>query len=567
MRDHEEITRRGAIIGQRRFRAALAYRTFTLGLLAAGLAFPAPVFAAAPETPETKEATAITGTTATLHGVLNPAKGGEAGEYDFTYKRSATECAPEGRIAPEPPAAALGAEKEAVAVELTGLEPSKQYTFCVVAAHTGESSMGAPVTFKTLALKPAVEGESSSSPTQTEVTLETQINPNNQATTCIFEYGASPALGTSVPCEPATLEGNTGQHASATLAGLSPNTVYYYRVTAENGAGKAEGVPVEELRTAPPPPVPVTGDASFVTPISATIMGTVNPSSTGPNSEAFYFFEYSTFETPPRITECSPPCVAVPTPFPGGPVGQGTSAIPVSIQLPAAGQPPLAQHTIYHYRIVAYNGPPNILQAQLAYGEDATFDTPPFAPGTKTDPPVVVGRDAATLAGEVVAQQAPTSYVFKYGTTTAYGATAPSPAGDAGSSATGQYVTAAVEGLQPGTTYHYVLVATNSGGTTQGQDATFITNAAGEPSSSPLPSGFSLTGTASAASAPAIFPDLTGLRPTLPASSGTKGSTSALLTRAQRLSKALKACKKDKSRAKRVRCEKAARRKNAARAR
>jgi hypothetical protein len=56
-----------------------------------------------PEVPETLEAASVTGSTATLRGVLNPNATGEAGTYEFLYRASATECEGE-RSAPEPAA-------------------------------------------------------------------------------------------------------------------------------------------------------------------------------------------------------------------------------------------------------------------------------------------------------------------------------------------------------------------------------------------------------------------------------------------------------------------------------
>src|SRR5580700_5895203 len=96
----------------------------------------APALAAAPETPETvNPATGITATTATLHGLLNPGNVGEAGSYAFSYEPSsslAPECGVPGTLVPSSPAADAGAKGEAKTVALTGLEPNKEYAFCVV---------------------------------------------------------------------------------------------------------------------------------------------------------------------------------------------------------------------------------------------------------------------------------------------------------------------------------------------------------------------------------------------------------------------------------------------------
>ncbi|HEX6584598.1 MAG TPA: hypothetical protein VF056_13425 [Thermoleophilaceae bacterium] len=100
---------------------------------------------------------------------------------------------------------------------------------------------------------------------------------------------------------------------------------------------------------------------------------------------------------------------------------------------------------------------------------------PPAA--ATTGAPSAITDSSATFNGTVEPNGAPTTYYFQYGTTAAYGSsTAPIDAGG------GQGVVAAstaVAGLSPGTTYHYRLVAENSGGIRQGGDRIFTTSAAG----------------------------------------------------------------------------------------
>jgi len=539
MRDHEKVIMRRRIMGQRTLNLALAYGTALLCVLAGGLVFSAaPALAAAPETPETGEASAVTATTATLEGgVLNPKAKGEAGEYEYRFRVSETECEGERSTA----GVALGEEKEAVpSVSLTELQPNAHYTFCLIEHNlAGEYSLpSTPGHFTTKAAPPAFENESGFSSTQTEATLEAQINPNNQATTCKFEYGTSEALlgAASAPCEPAILEGFPGQHASMHLAGLNPNTVYYYRVAAESGAGKAEGVPIQELRTEPPLPTVTTGEAS-VSATSATIIGTVNPGSSGPKSEASYFIEYSTGVTPEHFGECSSPCFFVPS-FPGVNAGQGTSDVPETALLPGPEQAPLKPHEVYHYRIGAYNG--NGL-LKVVYGVDATFTTLALAPIVVADPPANLSPNSATLTGSVNAQGVAGTYHFEYGTTTTYGTSLPQVAVAATEAGLG--VSANIAGLAPDTTYHVRLVASNNGGATvtSSTDQTFTTYATEAPNAGPLPPGFSLTGTAPAGPAAVAFPDLTGLVPLPPARTTTE--LPKPVTNAQRLRKALKACK------------------------
>jgi len=157
-----------------------------LGVLVAGLIFSAAASAAAPETPVTKPATVVTATTATLNGELNPKVAAKTG-YEFTYNTSGN-CT-EGTTT-TPGSEATGTKMK-VSTPATGLEPSKEYTFCMVAMHEAESMSGGALKFKTLGVKPTVVSQSAAAVTPFEATLEAKVNPNNQATTYLFEYAQS----------------------------------------------------------------------------------------------------------------------------------------------------------------------------------------------------------------------------------------------------------------------------------------------------------------------------------------------------------------------------------------
>jgi phosphodiesterase/alkaline phosphatase D-like protein len=98
------------------------------------------------------------------------------------------------------------------------------------------------------------------------------------------------------------------------------------------------------------------------------------------------------------------------------------------------------------------------------------------APTATTGAATGIGGAGATVNGTVNANGSSTTVTFEYGLTTEYGNTVPGvPSPVSGSSATP--VTAILSGLDPTTTYHYRVVATNAGGTTYGADMTFTTTA------------------------------------------------------------------------------------------
>jgi len=98
-------------------------------------------------------------------------------------------------------------------------------------------------------------------------------------------------------------------------------------------------------------------------------------------------------------------------------------------------------------------------------------------PSATTNQATNVTATSATLEGTVFPNQNDTTYYFEYGTTTAYGTQTPTQ-GPVGGNA-GKTATADVTGLTPSTTYHFRLVATNSAGTSVGNDMTFTTLAPG----------------------------------------------------------------------------------------
>ena len=96
-----------------------------------------------------------------------------------------------------------------------------------------------------------------------------------------------------------------------------------------------------------------------------------------------------------------------------------------------------------------------------------------IAPTVTTSDATSVAASTATLNGSVNPNGLSTTYYFEYGTTTNYGSTTTST--DAGTGTTAISVSADLTGLSEGTTYHFRLVATNSVGTSNGDDKTFTT--------------------------------------------------------------------------------------------
>jgi hypothetical protein len=189
------------------------------------------------------------------------------------------------------------------------------------------------------------------------------------------------------------------------------------------------------------------------------------------------------------------------------------------------------------------------------------------SPGAETSPATNITQTSATLNGIVNKHEAfQAEYIFEYGATIAYGASAPTPPGVIENGACGLIceiktpvpVSVTVTGLEPGTTYHYRLLGGNNYGTGYGEDLTFTTQLAGPEVSGA--SGGGQSGTASTQSGSGGGSSLIAGATTPLVSALVKPAEPKVLTEAQKLAKALKQCMKDRKH-RRVTCEKQAQKK------
>jgi DNA-binding beta-propeller fold protein YncE len=207
------------------------------------------------------------------------------------------------------------------------------------------------------------------------------------------------------------------------------------------------------------PTVSTTPGATEVDANDATVAGTVNPE--GVAGTTTYRFDYGLDTNYGAST-------------PDTDTGGGSADVPAGATLTG-----LTPGTTYHFRVVASNSQGSIT------GADETFTTSAGQVAVDVQPPFasVLTTTTATLNGTLNPNGADVTYHFEYGPTTGYGTSTPDADGGA---ATGEApVMQPVTGLQPGTIYHFRLVADNGvGGTVQGADATFVTASGTAPSAS-----------------------------------------------------------------------------------
>lgn len=239
---------------------------------ALGLVGPVPAALGASEpVVSTGTATAITSTSTTLNGTVNPE--GQATSYYFQYGTT-TSYGSETATA----AAGSGTASVNVSVPIGSLVPQTVYHYRLVATNASGTTLGADVSFTTPRRpSPVVATRHPSNVTQTSATLTGTVDPEGEATSYVFEYGTTAAYGGRTPTGSAG-PGTTTVSVSATLGPLAPNTTYHYRLVASNAAGTTYGHDVSFKTAALPAGVTIAaspGTVVFGQP--ATVSGRVLP--------------------------------------------------------------------------------------------------------------------------------------------------------------------------------------------------------------------------------------------------------------------------------------------------
>ena len=286
-------------------------------------------------------ATEVTGSTATLNGVVRP-EGEAVTECFFEFGRTREY----GDTAPCEGAIPSDEGEHAVTAQLAHLRPNGAlYHFRLVIKRASGVFRSEDLRFTTAA---AVVTGAASSITPPTATVEGTINPEGlQPTDCSFEYGITDAYGNTAPCaeSPASIgEGTTPVTVHGELTGLTFGTTYHYRLTAANAEGTIKGQD-ETLHT--PGAVIEAQWAASVDLTEALLKARINPE----GSPTTFHLEYGTDASYGNST-------------PEEEVGSDGEGHTVSNNLTG-----LTPHTTYHYRYVATNA------VGVSEGPDQTFIT------------------------------------------------------------------------------------------------------------------------------------------------------------------------------------------------
>jgi hypothetical protein len=259
-------------------------------------------------------------------------------EYGLTNKYGST-------TAPVEVGTGTGPKQASGTIE--GLVAYTLYHYRVVGHNKYGDTYGADRTFRTLTPElPRAEETYATSVNPDSATVSAQVNLGFGATVYRFEYGTTESYGARTlvdgPIEPLT----SNRTATAELTGLTPGTVYHFRVVLTNFTGTT--VSVDQSFATPAAPNIVSASASAVSGASATLNALVGSGL----SLTTYHFEYGTSAAYGSRTAESAPF--------------GPDDAIHSVAAPVSG---LAAGTTYHFRVVALN------EVGTSVSADQTFTT------------------------------------------------------------------------------------------------------------------------------------------------------------------------------------------------
>ena len=407
-------------------------------------------------------ATAVTTTTATLNGTVNPNGTPTAAWFDTSGGACTSGCGNQGGIN----------STTALTYVLTGLTPNTAYSFQMLALNSGGPTQSSVINFTTQSVAsptaPIISGVSASAITTTTATLNGTVNPNGSATSAWFDTSGGNCTSNC---------GNVGGINSTTaltyvLTGLTPNTPYSFQMLALNSGGPAQSS-VINFTTAPIGggglPIMTTTFESSVTKNSAVLNGDWDAN----GASVTVWFEWG-------------PTVALGTAT--SPVVQGIGNGSTSDGI--AGLNP---STVYYFRIVGQNSNgttqgsimPFTTSSASGGGGGGSGGGGSSGPSVTTKDATGITAGSATLNGYITPKNA-TARWFQWGTSasTLTNNTTSVNIVNAGD------VSDVITGLQPNTTYFFRLAASNSNGTVNGQTLSFKT-----PEGNPLKAITSLAST------------------------------------------------------------------------
>ena len=190
-------------------------------------------------TATTGSATAITATTATINGTVNP-----NGADTHVWFLIATSSSMSGAVQCSSFDAGAGTSTVQTQCSLTGMSAGSKYYFQVVAQNSVGTAKGSINNFTTSAAAklPTVTTGSATSITGTTATINGTVNPNGADTQAWFLIAIGSSMSGAVQCTPYDAgAGTSSVQAQCSISGMSTSSKYYFQIIAQNSAGTAKG--------------------------------------------------------------------------------------------------------------------------------------------------------------------------------------------------------------------------------------------------------------------------------------------------------------------------------------
>ena len=289
----------------------------------------------------TNSASEVGITSATLNGSINANNTTVTATFEYGLDTNY------GKVSTADQSPVTGNTDVAVSKSLADLQPNTTYHYRVVAQNTDNTVYGTDSTFTTNNIPPTATTNAATAVSETSATLNGTVKANNENTTVTFESGVTTAYGTTFPADQNPVTGNSFTSVSRVITGLTDNTIYHYRVVAQNGSGTTNGLD-KTFFTGTTAPTAITNAATDIGSTNATLNGTVIAN----NASTTITFEFGRNTSYGRAVNANPN------------IATGSIETEVNSQLTG-----LLPGTTYHYRVVAVNS------AGTTNGTDETFVT------------------------------------------------------------------------------------------------------------------------------------------------------------------------------------------------
>jgi hypothetical protein len=335
-----------------------------------------------------------------------------------------------------------GNTNTAVSAIAGGLDPNTLYHFRVKTVNCGGTIYGGDQTFTTLCTAPSATTSTATNLGTASATLNGIVNANNFSTNVTFEYGTTTSYGSSKAASPGSVTGSSNTGVNAVITALSPNTLYHFRVKTISCGGTVNGDDLT-FTTLCAAPSATTNTATDINTSSSTLNGSVNAN----NSSTSVTFEYGTTLSYGTSISATPSMVT----------GTGNTVV-------NAGVSGLTSNSTYHFIVKAINCGGTISGSDMTFISLPSVTTSLVSNITTSSAMggglIVPGGGEAILSRGICWSPLP-------GPTTANSKTIDG-------AGTGSF-TSNITGLGSWTTYYVRAYATNSAGTSYGNEISFVT--------------------------------------------------------------------------------------------